>query len=275
MRLKEPERGVMADMKFSLRSDMAIEFAKKSGKFSSHSGVKKTEVMVDSTLSARLKRPEGRYVTLESRAPLAARRDKYGALIDEMSEVIRSLAKESESFLAVGVGNPLLTADALGARTVALLKTNRGMTRRHGERMLAAFSPGVSGVTGIESVDFVSSITSLVKPDCVIMIDSLASASVTRLGTAFQLCDSGLVPGSGVGAANRPLSPTSLNVKKTISVGVPLVVYAETIIRDALGEDLPVSDDVRGLLVTPKDVDLIMSECAHIIAESVNSALGL
>ena len=254
---------------------MAIELIEDAKGKRTRSGVKRTEVIVDSKLSQSLRRPKGRYVTVESTAPLSARRDRYKPLIDELASVINSFSEGCSSFLAVGVGNPLLTADALGAKTVALLKTNRGIEKRPGACTLAAFSPGVSGVTGIESVDFVKSITSLVKPDCVLIIDSLASAAVSRLGTAFQLCDSGLVPGSGVGGGKGSLSPSSLKVKRTVSIGVPLVVYAETIIRDALGSEPPISDSVRGLLVTPKDVDLVMNECAHVIAEAINLALGL
>lgn len=254
---------------------MALELLEKEPRARSRLGVKKTEVVVDARLSKRLGRPKGRYVTLESAAPLSAKREKYKPLIDDMAAVLRSLSEGCSSFLAVGVGNPLLTADALGSRTVSLLKTNRGLSPRAFARELSAFSPGVSGVTGIESVDVVKSISALVKPDCVIVIDSLASAAVSRLGTAFQLCDSGLVPGSGVGGGSGALSAASLKVKRVVSVGVPLVVYAETIIRESVGENVAVPENIRNLLVTPKDIDLLMSECAHIIAEAVNAALGL
>ncbi|MCI9031359.1 MAG: GPR endopeptidase [Clostridia bacterium] len=257
------------------RTDMAVELLEKEPRFRNRSGVKKTEVVVDARLSRRLNRPKGRYITLECAAPLSARREKYKPLIDDMAAVIRSLCEGCDSFLAVGVGNPLLTADALGSRTVSLLKTNRGLSSRGFSRELSAFSPGVSGVTGIESVDVVKSITSFVKPDCVIVIDSLASAAVSRLGTAFQLCDSGLVPGSGVGGGSGALSASSLKVKRVLSVGVPLVVYAETIVREAGAAVSEIPENVRNLLVTPKDIDLLMSECAHIIAEAINAALGL
>lgn len=258
------------------RTDMALEFFKGKKNTQNKTGVKKTEVVVDEKLSARLNRPEGRYITVESRLTLTAFREGYKPLIDELSGCIRSLAEGCGSFLAVGVGNPLLTADALGARTVSLLKVNRGFKHGAAVKELSAFTPNVSGVTGIESYDFVKSVTSFVKPDCVILIDSLASAAVSRLGTAFQLCDSGLIPGSGVGGGKNSLNAKSLKVKRALSVGVPLVVYADTIIRDAIGgSDIKIDSVFKDLLVTPKDIDLLMSECAHIIAESINKALEL
>lgn len=259
----------------SVRTDMAVEFTKKKKWENVNEKVRKTEVTVDEKLSEKLRRPKGRYVTVESKAALIADRSCYKPLIEELTAAISSLTQGCTAFLAVGVGNPLLTADALGARTVSLLKVNRGFKAR-GEKELAAFSPGVSGVTGIESFDFAESIARLVKPDCVIIVDSLASAAVSRLGCAFQLCDSGLVPGSGVGGGKRALNAETLKVKRVVSIGVPLVVYAETIIRDAIGDaDVDISDSVKDLVVTPKDVDLVMSECAHIIAESINAALAL
>ena len=54
-----------------------------------------------------------------------------------------------------------------------------------------------------------------------------------------------------------------------LRVGVPLVVYASTMIREAGAE--PSESD---LIVTPKDVDLIVEDCAAVIAAALNKALG-
>ncbi len=258
------------------RSDMAVEFAKSvSGSKSDADTLSVTEVKVDAALAAKLGRPEGRYVTVESKYALCGDRSNYMPLIESIAGAIRSMCVGSKTFLAVGVGNPLLTADALGSRAVTLLKVNRG-SRAVGSKELSAFAPIVSGITGIESFDIVAGVCSIVKPDCVIIIDSLASAAVSRIGTAFQICDSGLTPGSGVGGKNRALNAENLKVRRTVSVGVPLVVHAETIIRDALGGKAEnINPQVADLVVTPKDIDMVMSECAHIIAESINAALSL
>lgn len=56
-----------------------------------------------------------------------------------------------------------------------------------------------------------------------------------------------------------------------ISVGVPLVVYARTLIKEAAGNTV---DDGAELIVTPKDIDLIVEECAFIIASALNAALS-
>lgn len=54
-----------------------------------------------------------------------------------------------------------------------------------------------------------------------------------------------------------------------ISVGVPLVVYASTIIRDAGGDE----SGFESLIVTPKDIDAIVAESAEVIARSILRAL--
>lgn len=258
------------------RTDMAADFFK-SDACDISGNVKKTEVVVDEALGARLNREAGRYITVESCLTTTCSRAEYKPLIEEIANCIKSLVCGCRTFLAVGVGNPLLTADALGSRAVSLLKVNRGFSGPLQPSELSAFSPNVSGVTGIESYELVKSVSALVKPDCVILIDSLASAAVSRLGTAFQICDCGLVPGSGVANGKQPLNAKTLKVKKAVSIGVPLVVYAETIIREATGEELSLqaSSGLRELLVTPKDIDVLMGECAHIIAESINQALEL
>lgn len=259
------------------RSDLAVELVRGADKKGVRvGGVKKTEIIVDEKMSARLNRPKGRYASVESDALLSADRERYGEIIDAVCEYIRSMCEGCETFLAVGIGNPMLGADALGARTVSMLKTNRACKRGRGEKELSAFAPSVSGLTGIESYDIVEAVCKLVKPDCVIIIDSLASAAVSRIGTVFQICDGGLTPGSGVGSSKRALSASTLNVKRTVSVGVPLVVYADTIIRDAVkAKHYEVDEKVAELIVAPKDVDMLTGECAHVISESVNRALGL
>ncbi|MCL2822309.1 MAG: GPR endopeptidase [Firmicutes bacterium] len=155
-----------------------------------------------------------------------------------------------KTVLVVGLGNPALAADSLG---VQVLK-NLMVTRHFGEKdiknvgfktSLCGISPNVSGITGIESFDIVKGVVDRIKPDLVVVVDSLASASVGRIGSAFQLCLGGITPGSGVGNSRVRLDFDSLGVR-VISVGVPLVVYASTIVDEVLGSDRVNSERVNG-----------------------------
>ena len=125
-------------------------------------------------------------------------------------------------------------------------------------------TPGVPGITGIESFDVVKGVCDEVRPTLVIAVDSLAAASAARLGTVIQLCDAGITPGSGVSNHKRRLSRDTLGVQ-VIGLGVPLVVYASTLVRDAGGDE----GRFGSLIVTPKEVDVYVADAAEIIADAI------
>src|SRR5699024_10125867 len=106
--------------------------------------------------------------------------------------------------LIVGLGNWKVTPDALGPLTVEnILVTSHLFQLEHetvakGYRSVSAVTPGVMGVTGLETSDIIFGILNEFKPDFVIAIDALASRSIERINETIQLSDSGIHPGSGV-----------------------------------------------------------------------------
>ena len=130
----------------------------------------------------------------------------------------------------------------------------------------------------------VSALAERVKPRAIIAIDSLAAREVARVGTAIQLTDTGIQPGSGVGNHRRALNRDAVGVP-VIALGVPTVIYASTIVRDALGklggeqEDLDkLTDDMLrnatgDMIVTPREVDDLVEDVAGIVALGINQAL--
>ena len=105
--------------------------------------------------------------------------------------------------------------------------------KRGGLRPVCAVSPGVLGITGIETKEIVAGIVQRIKPDFVLVIDALASRSTERVGSTVQIANTGINPGSGVGNHRLGLTTESLGVP-VIAIGVPTVVHARTIIHDAL-----------------------------------------
>lgn len=148
------------------------------------------------------------------------------------------IAKDSKG-LIVGLGNWNVTPDALGPMTVEKVVVTNHLfeleyeTVAKGYRRISAISPGVMGVTGMETSDIISSIIDKFKPDFVIVIDALASRSIERINETIQITDTGIHPGSGVGNKRRELSEETLGIP-VIAVGVPTVVDAVTIASDTL-----------------------------------------
>lgn len=141
--------------------------------------------------------------------------------------------------LIVGLGNWNVTPDALGPMTAEkILVTSHLFELKHetvteGYRPIASVTPGVMGVTGIETSDIIFGIVAKFKPDFVIAVDALASRSIERVNETIQLSDSGIHPGSGVGNKRKELSEETLGVP-VIAIGVPTVVDAVTITSDTI-----------------------------------------
>ena len=262
-------------------------------------GVERTVVDIrDGMTAAQLGRPMGRYVTLscpqQMSIELAMRRALSRALGDTIREM---LPKRCRTVLVTGLGNRSVTPDALGPRTVERVLVTRHMDgclpEDVAERMasVCAAAPGVLGVTGIETAEVLSGMVRHVKPDAVIAVDALAARDSRRICSTIQVADTGITPGSGVGNHQKALTRDTLGIP-VIAVGVPMVVYASTIARDAVGilseaegasaEDEEklmacvervVSERLGDLIVTPREVDALVERMAGIVAEGINLAL--
>lgn len=269
-----------------LRSDMAIELTGDDSKVNTSLQIKKTRTLVDEKMSKKIGRAEGNYITLETSIVTSGRIDKYENLSKEIALTINEIVKKGiKKVLVVGLGNPNLTADALGKCVFDNLIITQHLDKIGREKLgleclVSGICPSVSGVTGIESFDIIKGVVDRVRPDLVVAVDSLASATVGRIGSAFQLCSSGITPGSGVANHRVRLDKQSLGCD-VISVGVPLVVYASTIIYEAAGgEDKgracigDLSEEFLGLIVTPKTIDILVQDCGKVIAQGINKAFS-
>ncbi|MBR2248500.1 MAG: GPR endopeptidase [Bacilli bacterium] len=141
----------------------------------------------------------------------------------------------TDSVLIIGLGNSKSTPDSLGPKVIDnVLVTNHLFELgevEEGYRRTASFKPSVTGITGIETKDIIESLVEKVKPNFLIIIDSQASSNISRLNKTIQLTSSGINPGSGIGNNRLELSMETLHIP-VISIGVPTVVDATTIVND-------------------------------------------
>ncbi len=176
--------------------------------------------------------------------------------------------------LVIGLGNRRITPDSLGPQTIDRTLVTRHMFEQlpgfADERMrsVCALAPGVLGVTGIETMEMVEALVAKVRPRAILCVDSLAARAAGRIGTAIQLTDTGIQPGSGVGNHRRSLTRETLGVP-VIAVGMPTVIYAATLARDAMETLSPDTAEealdhvetelLKGehgeMVVTPREID--------------------
>ncbi len=223
-------------------------------------------------------KPKGRYVTVEV-TPFARHAQFIDGSLGAVAEEIRRILPEKGSVLVAGLGNMSITPDALGPKCASMIFATRHITGEllrstglSGLRCVTSVATGVTGETGAEAGEIIKGVVQTLSPDVVITVDALAARNVNRLGTTIQMCDTGIVPGSGVGNSRQEISEKTVGVP-VVSIGVPTVVDAATLIMDCMGEEKRVSEKAETMMVTPREVDLMIERAAKLTSLAINCAL--
>lgn len=300
-------------MNNSIRTDLALE-ARESfpeddveikGVILTESYDEKNDIRVstveikDDRGSKAMQKPIGTYITIETPGINKSDEDYYKPASEEIAKQLRSLAGnlKKEEILVVGLGNREVTPDALGPQVVDNLFITRHLIREYGEAFkvknhlgsVSAISPGVMAQTGMETLEIIKGIIEETKPKLLIVIDALASRSVSRVNTTVQLTDTGISPGSGIGNNRKALNEDSLGTK-VIAIGVPTVVDAATIVADTLTKYMQKSgfdehdinqfiaeireQQIENMFVTPKNIDDSIKRLSYTISEALNSCFA-
>lgn len=310
---------------YNIRTDLAVEareiYAKQHNNEDSEGVEFKEEKQGDINITQvkilndigekNMGKPRGTYITIDM--PEFTHYD--GETMDAVSEVLAnnlsSMIKLDKSMtaLVVGLGNWNVTPDALGPKVVSKIMVTRHLKQLIPDsideeiRPVCALSPGVLGLTGIETGEIIKAVVSKLKPNLIICIDALASRKLERVNRTIQIGDSGISPGSGVGNKRMVISEKTLGVP-VIAIGVPTVVDAATIASDSM--DLVLDEMINqategsefynmlksidknektkmiqellnpyvgDLVVTPKEVDTVIDSVSRIISTGINMAL--
>lgn len=286
------------------RTDLAkesIEFNKNeqgliNKKFESF-GVKGDFVnIVSDEYAKKIGKKVGKYVSFETDAVINRETESFENISRAIAEEIKELlGEEKGSVLIVGLGNEEMTPDSIGPKVIKKILVTRHLFEFLPEatdsRMakVCAFAPGVLGVTGIESKDIIQGICNNTEVNAIIVIDALAARRSERMFSTFQITDTGIEPGAGVGNKRSAFSKEALGIP-VIAIGVPTVIYASSLVYDAVSEMLSMltgqkeeniedaaqrfaSFSSGDMVVTPKEIDVIAEDCAKIIADGINLAL--
>jgi len=272
-----------------LRTDLAIETpniqTQQSGISLFTSQYRKariSRISVDTSQAAtQIGRPVGQYVTVEL-PPLSDNEEELEDYAIRIGGELTLMLPENGVILVVGLGNDRITPDAVGPQAAARVLATRHIRKEFarsmgldGLRPTAVAIPGVLGQTGMETAEVVRGLCDTVKPTAIIAIDALAAAQVSRLGCTVQLCDSGISPGSGVGNDRQALNRDTFGVP-VIAIGVPTVVDARSLAIELTGDyesEPAVTPNGCVMMVTPREIDLVVRRAAQLIAMSVNYAL--
>lgn len=278
-----------------------------------HKDIKVTTVKVKNDEgSKKIGKPKGNYVTIDIPDFTAYDGETMDRVSEVVAEVLRRMIKidVEKTALVVGLGNWQVTPDALGPKVTQGIMVTRHLKTVMPEvmddsvRPVCSIAPGVLGVTGVETVEIIKGVVERVKPDVVICIDALAARRVERVNNTIQIGDTGISPGAGVGNNRKQINEENLGVK-VIAIGVPTVVDAVTIANDtidlvvdslinnsetgnefykmlknldrnekgALIREVLSAKSLGEMIVTPKDIDLVIESLAKIISNGINIAV--
>jgi len=244
-----------------------------------------TVKITDQAAAEAVGKATGDYVTVTT-PPFHSSREITEKELCEIAGRIAAMLPTQGLVLVAGLGNNDITPDAIGPRTVHRVLATRHISgeikRSAGLEMLrdvAALAPGVLGQTGIETSEIIGAVVRDIKPDAVVVIDALAAKSTKRLGATIQISNTGISPGSGVMNSRKELSRQTLGVP-VVSVGVPTVVDASTLAGDLLPGDEDM-DNLRDLfepggsqmMITPREIDQLISHACHTLSLALNKAL--
>ena len=215
--------------------------------------------------------PVGRYLTMDVTRWRDRGAEAVASCVAALGVCLTRLREDRKTTgeaLVVGLGNRLVTPDAVGPRCTDHVIVTRHLLRHDPEQFagffpVAALATGVLASTGVESGEVVAAVAGQIRPGFVIAVDALAARNAQRLCNTIQLSDTGIIPGSGVGNARAALNEQTLGVP-VFAVGVPTVVDGGSLAGD---------EELRGMFVTPKDVDALVGDLAKVIGYGINAAL--
>ncbi len=250
-----------------------------------------------------MQKPMGTYVTIFTEALQMNHHGVHQTLAETVAEQLAPFVSqigEDDCVLIAGLGNWNATPDALGPRVLKHIMATRHLHGNvpdevlEGVRPVATISPGVLGMTGVESAELIAGVVKTVQPKLLIVIDALAAGDSSRIGTTIQICNTGIEPGAGVANPRAGINQTSLGIP-VVAIGIPTVVKARLIAHQVLEQyqrilsehmqdrRLPyyasqamenaLAQCPSDLEVTPKEIDDIVNNCSVILAKAITQAL--
>lgn len=309
---------------YNFRTDMAVErneiYKKQNSLAEEIDGIENANKIIKDIEISKVKitnenganalgKPVGNYITLDVKEIKNADEERIEEIAeimaDELRTVIREHVSDTDDILVVGLGNRYVTPDALGPKVVPEIEVTRHILEYmpkimpEDTRPVSAISPGVLGITGIETMEILNGIVQNIKPKMLIVIDALATRKLERISSSIQIADTGIVPGAGVNNARKEISINTLGIP-VIAIGIPTVVDLATITNDCINifienlqqkamsnstlNELKEKDNYEeikealipkdyNMIVTPKEIDKLIDNMSEIVARGINKSM--
>ncbi|MCL2522117.1 MAG: GPR endopeptidase [Erysipelotrichales bacterium] len=274
-----------------LLSDLLIDIAD-SANFETSPGndseIEVLKVILDEKKAEKYQRKPGLYYTVSTKIFREGMEKRYDDLAKVVSDILHDCAdyyeikKITSKALIVGLGNVDVPSDSLGPNTVKKINVTNHLIEMNLVKKLnrvITVIPGVMGQTGLETTEIVKSLAENFKPSLIVVIDALASRSISRLNSTIQITTSGISPGSGISGNKKEISYETAGIP-VIAIGIPLVVDYFNIINE-LFEDKEAKkkalENMPGdphMFVSSKDIQNLIVDMSSCLAKAINHFLN-
>ena len=176
----------------------------------------------------------------------------------KLRELIKKEKAGKSKVLVVGLGNPDIVSDRLGKEVFDQMEINPLSKKSR----VIKFCPNIFFLTGIDTMKMVKMIVDEFKIKLVLIIDSLTTQNINRLGSSFQITTSGITPGSGLNRFGKMIDKKTIGAS-CISIGVPFMIFSNNATENFAEEKV----------LTLKDARENVETCGYIIANAISEAI--
>ena len=166
--------------------------------------------------------------------------------------------KKTDKIIVCGLGNDNILADSFGRAVCSNVLATNGILSKLTKSKICTISPNVKAVTGLDTLDIVSGIASKICAKLIILVDSLMTKNIERIGHSFQISTCGIVPGGAI-KSGKEISEKTTGVK-CLTVGVPFMIDLKSISKKIQ----------KQIIVSPKDCGEMVEVCSQIVADAIN-----
>lgn len=142
----------------------------------------------------------------------------------EVEKILRLFLRKyhkDRPILVVGLGNSDFQVDSFGSCV-----TNKMIATNHYNDFLtipriALINPEVTVKTGVSSFKLIQLVVSDLKPDVIILLDSLGTRDANALNRVIEISDTGIIPGSAL-RTNKEINKDTFQIP-ILSIGIPFL----------------------------------------------------